>query len=378
MKKIPFNQPFIIGNEIQNIKQSVKSGKISGDGVFTKKCQNFFEDKYGFKKVLLTSSCTDALEMCAILCDINPGDEVIIPSFTFVSTANAFAIRGAKIIFADCKSKFPNIDEEKIEGLITKKTKVIVVVHYAGFACNMDKIIDVANKHGIFVIEDAAHSIDSYYKGTPLGSIGDLGTFSFHETKNIICGEGGMLAINNKRFIKRAEIIREKGTNRSAFFRGEVNKYGWIDIGSSYLPSEISAAFLYGQIEYLDTIQSKRITLWNKYYSLLQPLAEKGKIILPAIPDNATNNGHIFYILCKNKNERNKLLSYLNKNNINAIFHYLPLHKSLYYKKISKNQNITLPNTEKISDTIIRLPLYYKLNFSQLKFISDKIYVFFE
>lgn len=266
---IPFNKPYLTGYETLYIEDAVKSGKISGNGLYTSKCHEYFENRYGFNKCLLTTSCTDALEMAAILCDIHFGDEVIIPSYTFVSSANAFVLRGAKIVFADSRKDHPCIDESKLEELITDKTKVIVVVHYAGIACNMDVIMQIANRYNILVVEDAAHAIDAFYKGKPLGSIGHLGCFSFHETKNIIAGEGGMLIINDKRFNTRAEIIWEKGTNRAAFWRGEVNKYGWVDIGSSFLPSEVIAAFLYAQLENLDKIQKKRKEIWQYYYTEL-------------------------------------------------------------------------------------------------------------
>ena len=279
---IDFNRPHMTGNELEYIRQAVEENKkISGNGAFTKRCQQFFEQRYGFKKCLLTTSCTDALEMAAILCDIQPGDEVIVPSYTFVSSALAFVRAGAKIVFADSMERNPNIDAEKIEELITPRTKVIVPVHYAGVACDMERIMEIANRHGILVVEDAAQAIDSYYKGRPLGSIGHLAAFSFHETKNIISGEGGMLVINDERFIRRAEIIWEKGTNRAEFFRGEVNKYGWCDIGSSFLPSEIVAAFLWAQLEQLDNIQDKRKALWSHYYELLKPLADTGRFRHP-------------------------------------------------------------------------------------------------
>jgi dTDP-4-amino-4,6-dideoxygalactose transaminase len=312
-KHIGFNIPYLTGKETTYIEKAVKSMKISGDGVYTKKCHQFFEQKYCFKKVLLTTSCTDALEMIAILLDIKEGDEVIAPSYTFVSTVNAFVLRGAKIIFVDSCSDNPNMDVDKIETLITPKTKVIVPVHYAGIACNMDKIMQLANKYNLFVVEDAAQAIDSFYKDKPLGSIGHMAAFSFHETKNIISGEGGMLVINDERFIKRAEIIREKGTNRSSFFRGEVDKYGWVDIGSSFLPSDIIAAFLFAQLENLDDIQTKRKQIWNQYYNGLSVLQTLGKLKLPHLPDYASNNAHMFFIQCSSLQERTNLIEYLKK-----------------------------------------------------------------
>jgi dTDP-4-amino-4,6-dideoxygalactose transaminase len=313
---IPFNKPFLTGKETHYIYEAVNSGKLSGNGIFTKKCQQFFEEQYGFKKTLLTTSCTDALEMAAMLANIKPGDEVIIPSYTFVSTALAFVRQGAKIIFADSGANNPNIDVDLIEPLITKFTKAIVPVHYAGIACNMDKIMELANKYNLIVIEDAAQAIDSYFvnkngEKKALGSIGHLAAFSFHETKNIISGEGGMLAINDDRFIDRAEVIWEKGTNRSQFFRGEVNKYGWVDTGSSFLPSEVIAAFLWAQLENLSLIQSKRINIWNNYHKGLQKLNDDKKIQVPFIPDFATNNAHMYYIVVKNIEVRDALIVFL-------------------------------------------------------------------
>jgi len=364
INKIGFNVPYLTGKEAHYLYQAVLSGKISGDGIFTKKCHDFFEANYGFKKVLLTTSCTDALEMAAILLDIKEGDEVIAPSYTFVSTVNAFVLRGAKIIFADSDSNHPNIDANKIEGLITPKTKVIIPVHYAGHACDMDKIMELANKHNIYVVEDAAQAIDSYYtnkegKRLPLGSIGHLAAFSFHETKNIISGEGGMLVINDERFIERAEIIREKGTNRSKFFRGEVDKYGWVEIGSSFLPSDIIAAFLYAQLEHLEIIQKKRNEIWTKYYNGLKLLEENDKIKLPIIKPYASNNAHMFYIVCNNLNERTELINHLKKENIYAVFHYLSLHKSPYYN--DKYTGSELKHSDDFSDCLLRLPFYFEL-----------------
>lgn len=340
--------------------QAVSNGKLSGNGEFTKQCQRFFESRYGFKKCLLTTSCTDALEMAAILCDIQPGDEVIVPSYTFVSSALAFVRQGAKIVFADSMERNPNIDAEKIEDLITPRTKVIVPVHYAGVACDMDRIMEIAERHNLLVVEDAAQAIDSYYKGRPLGTIGHLSAFSFHETKNIISGEGGMLGINDARFIRRAEIIWEKGTNRAEFFRGEVNKYGWCDIGSSFLPSEVIAAFLWAQLESLDEIQAKRKQLWDKYYELLKPLAEQGRFRLPDVPDYATNNAHMFYLVCNNLEERTALIKKLKENDILAVFHYLSLHSSEYYK--DKHDGRQLPECDRYADCLVRLPMYYDLS----------------
>lgn len=368
---IPFNKPFLTGKEAHYLYQAVYSGKISGNGEFTKKCQSFFENKYGFKKSLLTTSCTDALEMCAILCDIQPGDEVIIPSYTFVSTALAFVRQGATIVFADSMVSNPNIDTEKLEALITPKTKAIVPVHYAGVACDMDRIMELADKYNLIVIEDAAQAIDSYYKGKPLGSIGHLSAFSFHETKNVISGEGGLLAINDERFIHRAEIIWEKGTNRAEFFRGEVNKYGWVDVGSSFLPSEIVAAFLWAQLENLEQIQQRRKDIWNHYYELLKPLADLGCFRLPDVPDYTTNNAHMFYLVCNNLKKRTNLIAYLKSNNILTVFHYLSLHSSPYY--LNKHDGRELPMCDLYADCLVRLPMYYELEMPQIDYIASEI-----
>ncbi|MGK6342221.1 dTDP-4-amino-4,6-dideoxygalactose transaminase [Chryseobacterium sp. DT-3] len=370
---IPFNKPYLTGKETKYIEEAVATGKISGNGVFTQKCQTFFEEKYGFKKVLLTTSCTDALEMCAILADIEAGDEIIVPSYTFVSTALAFVRQNAHIIFADSYPDNPNIDANKIEALITDRTKAIVVVHYAGIACDMDTIMEIAKKHHLIVIEDAAQAIDSYYtfkNGTKkaLGSIGHLGAFSFHETKNIISGEGGMLTINDERFVHRAEIIWEKGTNRSMFFRGEINKYGWVDTGSSFLPSEIISAFLWAQLENIDSIQEKRLAIWNRYY---EGLKGNENFSLPAIPKNATNNAHMFYIVCKNLDFRTQLINKLKKNEILAVFHYLSLHKSEFYAQ--KHSNGELPNSDHFEDCLLRLPLYYELDETEQQKIINTI-----
>ena len=372
---LPFNKPYLTGKETQYIEQAVRSGKISGNGMFTQKCQQFFEQKYGFKKCLLTTSCTDALEMCAILTDIQAGDEVIVPSYTFVSTSLAFVRQGAKIVFADSYADNPNIDADKIEALITSKTKAIVPVHYAGIACDMDKIMQIASKYNLWVIEDAAQAIDSYYNGRALGSIGHLSAFSFHETKNIISGEGGMLAINDERFIRRAEIIWEKGTNRAEFFRGEINKYGWVDTGSSFLPSEIISAFLWAQVEQLNDIQTKRKQIWNTYYEALKPLADKGFFRLPNIPDFATNNAHMFYLVCHSLEERTKLIAGLKENNVLAVFHYLSLHRSEFYK--NKHDLRELKNCDNFADCLVRLPVFYELTIEDVNSICKIITYFF-
>ena len=369
---IDFNRPHLTGNELRYIQQAVVDNhKISGNGEFTKKCQRFFEERYGFKKCLLTTSCTDALEMAAILCDIQPGDEVIVPSYTFVSSALAFVRAGAKIVFADSMERNPNIDADKIEELITPKTKVIVPVHYAGVACDMDRIMEIADRHGLLVVEDAAQAIDSYYKGRPLGSIGHLAAFSFHETKNISSGEGGLLVINDERFVRRAEIIWEKGTNRAEFFRGEVNKYGWCDIGSSFLPSEVIAAFLWAQLEQMDKIQERRKTLWNHYYELLKPLADAGRFQLPNLPEYATNNAHMFYLVCNSLKERTALIECLKMNDIQAVFHYLSLHSSPFY--LDKHDGRALVNSDLYADCLVRLPMYYDLTLQVVESICKVV-----
>lgn len=371
---IPFNKPYLTGKETFYIEQAVKSLKISGNGEYTKKCQTFFEQTYNFKKALLTSSCTDALEMAAILANIQEGDEVIIPSYTFVSTALAFVRQGAKIIFADSYADNPNIDATTIEALITSKTKAIVPVHYAGMACDMDLIMDLAKKYNLLVIEDAAQAIDNFYIGKDgvkraLGSIGHLAAFSFHETKNIISGEGGMLTINDERFIDRAEVIWEKGTNRSQFFRGEVDKYGWVDTGSSFLPSEITAAFLWAQIENLVDIQIKRKVLWSSYYEKFEMISKKLNINLPSIPSYTTNNAHMFYIVFNSLEERTAMIEKLKQNGIWAVFHYISLHSSPYYH--SKHDGRELVNSDKFTNTLLRLPLFFELTEQEIDTIVD-------
>lgn len=368
---IPFNKPYLHGRELVYIAQAVATGKISGDGYFTSKCHSFFEARYHFKKVLMTTSCTDALEMAAILLDLQQDDEVIAPSYTFVSTVNAFALRGAKVIFADSYNDHPHIDPAQIEKLITSKTKAIVVVHYAGVACDMDAIMRIANKYNIPVIEDAAQAIDGYYKGKPLGSIGTFGTFSFHETKNIISGEGGLLVINDEKYICRAEIIREKGTNRSSFFRGEVAKYGWVDIGSSFLPSDIIAAYLYAQLENIDVIQSRRKAIWQRYYESLSDSLVGAEISVPKVADYSTNNAHMFYLVCKNLEQRTALIQYLKDNGVHAVFHYQSLHASEFYQ--NKYSGHDLPNSDHFTDTLVRLPLFYELQDEQVDHICDLI-----
>jgi dTDP-4-amino-4,6-dideoxygalactose transaminase len=360
---IPFNKPYLTGNELTYIAEAVgKYGHISGNGTFTKRCQLYFEERWNFKKCLLTTSCTDALEMCALLLDIKPGDEVIMPSFTFVSTALAFVRQGALIRFVDSRLDRPGMDESLIEALITPKTKAIVVVHYAGVACDMDLIMDIANRHKLFVVEDAAQAIDSYYKGKQLGTIGHLGCFSFHETKNIQCGEGGMLCINDERFIRRAEILWEKGTNRAEFFRGEINKYGWVDTGSSFLPSDVLAAFLYAQLESLEKIQNRRKEIWDLYNAGIQ---QTDFIRLPILPDYATNNSHMFYLICSSLEVRTLLISRLKQKGYSAVFHYQSLHISEFYK--DKHDNRTLPLSDLYTDCLVRLPLFFELENSSIQ-----------
>ena len=373
---IPFNKPHITGKEVHYIYDAVASGHISGNGKYTKMCQRYFEERWGFKKTLLTTSCTDALEMCALLLNIEPGDEVIMPSYTFVSTALAFVRQGAKIVFADSRTDRPGIDESSIESLITEKTKAIVPVHYAGVACDMDIIMEVATKYNLYVVEDAAQAIDSYYIGKdgvkkPLGSIGHLAAFSFHETKNIQSGEGGLLAINDEQFIKRAEIIWEKGTNRAEFFRGEVNKYGWVDTGSSFLPSEVVAAFLWAQLEDLDKIQNRRKLIWDNYFKLLKPLELSGLVKVPIIPGCTTNNGHMFYLIFNDIDSRSNIIAKLKENSVNSVFHYLSLHKSIYYN--SKHDGRILTRSDMFADTLLRLPMYFDLENEQIKQICDVI-----
>lgn len=378
---IPYNKPYLTGKETEYIEEAVVFGKLSGNGDFTKRCHRFFQERYGFRKCLLTTSCTDALEMSAILADIEPGDEIIMPSYTFVSTANAFVLRGAHIRFVDSRVDHPGMDEDKIEELVNDKTKAIVVVHYAGVACDMEKIMDIANRNNLLVIEDAAQAIDSYYTFSdgiekPLGSIGHLGCFSFHETKNIIAGEGGMLVINDERFLERSEIIWEKGTNRSAFFRGEVNKYGWMDIGSSFLPSELTAAFLYAQLENLERIQTKRIRVWSEYQKNLQSFAHQLGIHRPAIPAYATNNAHLYYLVCNNQKQRDDFIAFLKKKKILSVFHYLSLHKSPYFK--DKHDGRILENSDRYSKCLVRLPLFFTLSSIEQSYIISSIARFCE
>ena len=373
---INFNLPPFIGTEIDNVKKAIENHKICGDGEFTKKCNTWLEEKTGTKKALLTTSCTHATEMAAILCDIKPGDEVIMPSYTFVSTADAFVLRGAKAVFVDIRPDTMNIDEKLIENAITDKTKAIVPVHYAGVGCEMDTIMDIADKYNLFVVEDAAQGIMSTYKGKALGTMGDFGCYSFHETKNYSMGEGGALLIKGEEYVEKAEIIREKGTNRSKFFRGQIDKYTWVDAGSSYLPSEMNAAYLYAQLEHADLINDARLKVWNRYYKGLESLKDSGKIELPYVPDECVHNAHMFYIKANDLEERTKLIDYLKKNDIQAVFHYIPLHSAPAGKKYGVFSGNDIYTTRE-SERLLRLPLYYSLKDEEVDYIIDKVTEFY-
>jgi len=373
---VPFNKPFITGLELDYIQDAITRGKISGNGYYTKLCQRVLEQRYAFTRSYLTSSCTDALEMCALLINIQPGDEVIMPSYTFVSTANAFVLRGAKIIFVDSRKDHPGMDENSVERLITEKTKAIVVVHYAGVACDMDKIMSLANSYSLYVVEDAAHAIDSYYTGKTgvrraLGGIGHLSAFSFHETKNIISGEGGLLVVNDDNLVERAEIIWEKGTNRSSFYRGEVDKYNWVDIGSSFLPSDMTAAFLFAQLEQIELIQARRREIWSLYAKEFQKIADNEKVQLPYIPEFAENNGHMYYLVFSSIALRDYVMRSLSQAGYNSVFHYLGLHSSPFI--IDRTTSEDLPLVQYYSDGLLRLPFFFELNDYQIKEISDVV-----
>jgi dTDP-4-amino-4,6-dideoxygalactose transaminase len=375
-RSIHFNQPFIVGKELYYIARAVLSGYIAGDGSFTKKCHSLLEEKFNAKKILLTHSCTAALEMAAILINIKPNDEVILPSFSFVSTANAFFMRGAKLVFVDIRKDTLNIDETKIEAAITKNTKAIVPVHYAGVGCEMNTIKILAAKYGLYIIEDAAQGVSAKYRGKYLGTIGQIGTYSFHETKNFICGEGGAIVLNDTKFIERAEIIREKGTNRSKFFRGEVDKYSWVDVGSSYLPSELLAAFLYAQLENMEQINARRKRIFELYKNELDVLETIGLMQLPTVPDECETNFHLFYIILENEKIRDDLISFLKSKNILAVFHYLPLHLSPMGRSMGYTDG-QLPITESLSNRLLRLPFYYDLTEENQMFIIHSIKDFF-
>jgi dTDP-4-amino-4,6-dideoxygalactose transaminase len=372
----------VTGNELAYIEEAVRSGKLSGNGAFTRRCQEFFERRYGFKKCLLATSCTDALEMCAILAGVGAGDEVIVPGYTFVSTALAFVRQGARIVFADSRADHPNVDADAIEPLVTPRTKAVALAHYAGAACDMDAVTQLAEKHGLIVIEDAAQAVDSFHTGAasaaprPLGSIGHLAAFSFHDTKNITCGEGGMLAVNDDRFIARSEIVWEKGTNRADFFRGNVGKYGWVDTGSSFLPSEITAAFLWAQLERLDEIQASRKAVWEAYCEMFKPLADSGMFRIQTTPPYATNNAHTFYIVCNSLEERAGLIGHLKNNGIGAAFHYQSLHRSDYYKELHDGRE--LKNCDMYSDCLVRLPLYRGIGREDIERVRDAVSAYFQ
>lgn len=374
---IPFNIPPCVGKEKDYIADAIGNHRISGDGEYTKKCNQWIEERTGCGKALLTTSCTHATEMAALLCDIKPGDEVIMPSYTFVSTADAFVLRGAKVVFVDIRPDTMNIDEQKLEAAITKKTKAVVPVHYAGVACEMDTIMDIARGYNLYVIEDAAQGVMSTYKGQALGSIGDYGCFSFHETKNYSMGEGGALLIKNEDMIEPAEIIREKGTNRSKFFRGQIDKYTWVDAGSSYLPSELNAAYLWAQFEVAQKIYDDRMKSWNTYYDNLKNLQEYGKIELPVVPKECSHNAHMFYIKVKDLEERTKLISYLKDNGIGAVFHYIPLHSAPAGRKFGRFSGKDIYTTKE-SERLVRLPMYYGLNGDELSYICGKIAGFYK
>ncbi|MGZ8157366.1 MAG: dTDP-4-amino-4,6-dideoxygalactose transaminase [Methylobacter sp.] len=373
---IRFNFPHQVGTEIEYIREALECGRLAGDGPYTKKCSELLGTYLGAKNVLLTHSCTAALEMAAILADIQPGDEVIMPSYTFVSTANAFVLRGAIPVFVDVRPDTLNMDESLIKAAISSRTKAIAPVHYAGVACEMDTIMEIARQHGLLVIEDAAQALGSTYKNRKLGAIGDLAAFSFHETKNIVSGEGGALVVNNQRFFERAEIIREKGTNRSRFFRGEVDKYTWVDVGSSFLPSELVAAFLFAQLQHIDEINSRRMAIWKRYESALRSLENDGFVSLPVIPDECAHNAHMFYLLTRTHGEQVALLAALKAKGINAVFHYIPLHATDAGRKFGRASS-AMSVTEDLSDRLVRLPLYPALTEDEITYICAAIEEFF-
>lgn len=373
---IPFNEPTYVEKGIGYITEAIlKYRRLNGDGVFTEKCKEWFDTRFN-TKTLLTTSCTHALEMASLLADIQPGDEVIMPSFTFVSTADAFVLRGAKICFVDIRKDTMNIDEKLIENAITDRTKAIVPVHYAGIGCEMDTILEIAQKYNLFVIEDAAQGMMATYKGRYLGTIGDFGAYSFHETKNYTMGEGGLILVNRDEYIERAEIVREKGTNRKQFFRGQVSKYSWVDEGSSYLPSEMNAAYLLPQLEIADDINNRRLALWNLYYEELKALEDKGKIELPYVPEECKHNGHMFYIKARSLKERTELIDFLKNNEIGAVFHYVPLHTSIAGQKYGTFVGEDRYTTKE-SDKLVRLPMFYALKEEQVKYIVSKIFQFY-
>jgi dTDP-4-amino-4,6-dideoxygalactose transaminase len=375
-ERIPFNKPFVVGKELYNIAEAVLDGWIAGDGRFTERCHHLLEQRYGIAKALLTHSCTAALEMAAVLCEVGPEDEVILPSYTFVSTVNAFVLRGTRPRFVDIRPDTLNLDENLIEEAITERTKVIAPVHYAGVGCEMDRIVEVAKKHGLFVVEDAAQALGAKYRGQYLGTFGELGCYSFHETKNLISGEGGALAVNSAEFADRAEIVRQKGTNRAQFLRGEVDKYSWVDIGSSYLPSEIVAAFLLAQLENEGVINSKRMALWRQYHEALADLEEQGCLRRPRCPEHCSPNAHMYYILAADSDERQELIEHLTEHNIKAVFHYVPLHTAPMGREFGYRGG-ELPVTEELSERILRLPLYYELSEDGVLRVAEAIRQFY-
>jgi dTDP-4-amino-4,6-dideoxygalactose transaminase len=376
MQRIPFNKPFIAGKELYYIAQAVALGNISGDGHFTQKCSTLLEERFGIHKVLMTPSCTAALEMAAMLCDIGPGDEVIMPSFTFVSTANAVVRLGAKPVFVDIRPDTLNIDDALIEDAITDRTKAIFPVHYAGVGCEMDRIMAIANKYDLWVVEDAAQGVNAFYNGRALGSIGHLGCFSFHETKNYICGEGGALCVNDPELVERAEIIRDKGTNRKQFFRGQVDKYTWVDVGSSYVPSEICCAFLYGQLELFDEISTRRREIYQTYRRQLKPLEAEGLLRMPRLSEDCTSNYHMFYVLAENRARRDELLEFLVERGVQAVFHYVPLHSSPMGMTLGYRDG-QLAMTEQLSGRLLRLPMYHDITAEEQRRVAELIKQFF-
>ena len=367
---IPFNKPYLAGNENSYIQAVIASGKIASNGKFTAKCERFFEERYGFKRALLTTSCTTALEMAALLIDIKPGDEIIVPSYTYVSTASVFEKLGGKIVFIDSCVEFPNLDPEKLEALITSKTKAIVPMHYSGVSCDMGSIMEIAEQHQLFVIEDAAMAIDNTYGNKYIGSLGHFATFSFHETKNISCGEGGLLVINDSKFVERAEILRDKGTNRKQFLNGKIEKYEWVDIGGSFAPNDITSAYLFAQLEQLDLIQNKRIEIWNAYFKEFESI-DSHLIDIPKIPSNSKSNGHGFFVVCNSKETRDDLIHFIAKKDIQLSFHYQALHQSKYY--LDRNQAICLPNSERFSDCLVRFPIFAELEIEEVQEIFGEV-----
>lgn len=374
--RIPFNKPYFTGAEVEYIRQAFQANHTAGNGVFTRRCQEFFEERYRFHKCLLTQSCTDALEMCALLARIQPGDEVIVPSYTFVSTANAFVLQGARIRFCDSEPGSPHLDPAALRELIRPNTRAIVVVHYGGVSADMQPIVELAREHELILVEDAAQAIESSFGGRPLGGIGDLSTFSFHETKNIICGEGGMLVINNPEYADRAEILWEKGTNRSAFFRGEVDKYRWVDLGSSFLPSELTAAALWAQLEQLEAIQTRRMAAWRTYHEILEPVSKRLGFEVPSIRPGATANGHLYYLVCRSCEERTALIRELDHQGINAVFHYQALHQSPF--SVDLHEAVALPHAERYSDCLLRLPLFAELGEACARRVAHAVMDFYE